>query len=213
VLKQGEVRQPEFSLYQRHLGTVGQGLGRWRSNPSNPLGVLADNDEQAVVWDEAFYPLATGQWTRGDSESWRVGSLTKLWACAGLRLGYVIAPTDQGADQIRSIQPRWSVNGLALALVNGLLDQTDLPQWSSQITQLGSELANDLAEMGYKARSSAANWVLIENEQDLRNQLIQKRILIRDCTSFGLPGVFRVALPKPGEVDRVLSAFATCSVR
>ncbi len=213
VLKQGEVRQPEFSLYQRHLDTVGHGLGRWRSNPSNPLGDLADTDEEAVVWDEAFYPLATGQWTRGDSESWRIGSLTKIWACAGLRLGYVIAPTDQGADQIRSIQPRWSVNGLALALINDLLDQTDLPEWSSRITQLGSELANDLVELGYKARSTAANWVLVENEQDLRNELIQKRVLIRDCTSFGLPGLFRIALPKPGEVDRVVSAFETCSVR
>ena len=37
---------------------------RWRSNPSNPLGRLADADATARVWDEAFYPLATGQWSR-----------------------------------------------------------------------------------------------------------------------------------------------------
>ena len=88
-----------FALYRRHLAAVGHGLGRWRSNPSNPLGVLAENNETAAVWDEAFYPLATGKWTRGDSESWRVGSLTKLWACAGLRLGYVIAPSDEGGGR------------------------------------------------------------------------------------------------------------------
>ena len=32
----------------------------WRSNPHNPSGLLAGPDERAEVWDEAFYPLATG---------------------------------------------------------------------------------------------------------------------------------------------------------
>ncbi len=213
VLKQGEVIEPEFSLYRHHLDKVGQGLGRWRSNPSNPLGILADNSEKAVVWDEAFYPLATGQWTRGDSEAWRVGSLTKLWACAGLRLGYVIAPTVGGANQIRKIQPRWSVNGLALALLGDLLDRTDLPDWSSQITLLGNELADELVRLGFQARSTVANWVLVEGENDLRDELINERILIRDCTSFGLPRTFRIALPKPHELDRVVSAFESCRTR
>ncbi len=213
VLKQGEVVEPEFALYQRHLTKVGQGLGRWRSNPSNPLGILAEEHEESVVWDEAFYPLATGRWTRGDSDSWRIGSLTKLWACAGLRLGYIIAPTGEDADKIRRLRPRWSVNGLALALVRDLIEQTDLPRWSSQIAQLGDEFANELLGLGYEARSTAANWVLVQSGQDLRDELIKERVLIRDCTSFGLTGVFRIALPKPDEVDRVVSAFESCQIR
>ena len=60
----GEVVDPEFSLYRRHLPTVAAGAGRWRSNPSNPLGALAAADDVAAVWDEAFWPLATGTWTR-----------------------------------------------------------------------------------------------------------------------------------------------------
>ena len=88
----GEVVDPEFSLYRRHLAEIRPGAGRWRSNPSNPLGQLAAAADVAAVWDEAFWPLATGTWTRGDDTAWRLGSLTKLWACPGLRLGYVIAP-------------------------------------------------------------------------------------------------------------------------
>ena len=53
--------------------------------------------DAAAVWDEAFWPLATGTWTRGDDAAWRLGSLTKLWACPGLRLGYVIAPDGRAA--------------------------------------------------------------------------------------------------------------------
>ena len=62
----------------------------WRSNPHNPTGRLAAPDRVADVWDEAFYPLATGRWTRGDDGAVVVGSLTKLFACPGLRLGYVV---------------------------------------------------------------------------------------------------------------------------
>lgn len=101
----GAVVEPEFSLYRRHLPSVDPTAGRWRSNPSNPLGQLAADEETAAVWDEAFYSLATGTWTRGDDHAWRLGSLTKLWACAGLRIGYAIAPSVEDADAIRRSAP------------------------------------------------------------------------------------------------------------
>ncbi len=66
-LGRGDIVEPEFSLYRRHLAEVVEGAGRWRSNPSNPLGNLAGDDEAAAVWDEAFYPLAGPSWlVRGE---------------------------------------------------------------------------------------------------------------------------------------------------
>ncbi|MET0325090.1 MAG: hypothetical protein ABW219_07710, partial [Ilumatobacteraceae bacterium] len=132
-LGEGDVVDPEFSLYRRHLTVVRAGAGRWRSNPSNPLGALAEPAGAAAVWDEAFWPLATGTWTRGDAEAWRLGSLTKLWACPGLRLGYVIAPTAGAAARIAARQPRWAVNGLAIAVVEPLLAVSDLSAWAAAI--------------------------------------------------------------------------------
>ena len=58
----GWVDEPDFSLYRRHLRLDPEGP-RWRSNPHNPSGRLAAPSERAAVWDEAFYPLATGTWT------------------------------------------------------------------------------------------------------------------------------------------------------
>lgn len=203
----GEVRPPEFSLYERHLPRVEPGAPRWRSNPSNPLGRLAGDDEEARVWDEAFYPLATGHWSRGDQASWRLGSLTKLWACPGLRLGYVIAPTPLDARRLRDLQPRWSVNALAAAVVPPLLACTDLIGWSRSIASLRAELTRELRGLGFTVEETDANWVLV-HRPGLRADLARCSILVRDCASFGLTGLARVALPPPGALDQVLEAFA-----
>lgn len=203
----GDIVEPEFSLYRRHLRTVESGAPRWRSNPSNPLGQLADPGDTAAVWDEAFYPIATGRWTRGDTDAWRLGSLTKLWNCPGLRLGFVIAPTTDAAQAIRDRQPRWAVNGLALALLPELLAATDLPGWAAQIAVLGRQFARDLSDLGFAATTTAVNWVLVDRP-DLRADLAPHGVLVRDCAGFGLPGLHRVALPDLARYDTVLQAFA-----
>lgn len=206
VLGSGWVEEPEFSLYRRHLGRLDPTAGRWRSNPSNPTGTLARPDDAAAVWDEAFFPLATGRWTRGDDRSWRLGSLTKLWACPGLRLGYAIAPDEAGARQLRRLRPQWSVNGLALALLPELLAATDLAAWRREIAVLRDQLTAGLRRLGLAVRPSAANWVLIDGVPQLRAALLRHAVLVRDCTSFGLPGTVRVALPPPSQLDRVVAA-------
>jgi threonine-phosphate decarboxylase len=203
----GAVVDPEFSLYRRHLGRVDPAAPRWRSNPSSPEGCLAGPSEVAGVWDEAFYPLATGTWTRGDADAWRLGSLTKVWGCPGLRLGYVIAPDQQAAAAISAIQPQWAVNGLALALVEPLLGCTELASWARQIANLRTLLAGELARLGFNVRMTAANWVLVDHPA-LRRSLAPHGVVVRDCASFGLPGVHRVALPVPDRLDEVLAAFA-----
>src|SRR5207244_11861025 len=124
------------------LPAVVAGAPRWRSNPRNPTGRLAAPGGTAAVWDEAFYPLATGAWTRGDAGAVVVGSLTKVFACPGLRLGYVLAPAAHFADRLRRRQPRWAVNGIAAALLPALLDRADLPAWARGIAELRDQLVD-----------------------------------------------------------------------
>ena len=208
----GNIVEPEFALYRRHLDAIVPDAPRWRSNPSNPLGRLAEPDDSAGVWDEAFYPIAAGTWTRGDNTAWRLGSLTKLWNCPGLRLGYVIAPTSETARAIRHRQPQWAVNGLALAALPELLALTDLSVWTTQIRALRCHFTASLESLGFVVRGTDVNWLLVDH-LDLRTPLARRGVLVRDCASFGMPGVHRVALPKPENLDQVLDAFATISAR
>ncbi|MEM7276247.1 MAG: aminotransferase class I/II-fold pyridoxal phosphate-dependent enzyme, partial [Actinomycetota bacterium] len=201
----GEVIDPEFSLYARHLTEVRAGAPRWRSNPSNPLGVLAEPADRARVWDEAFWPLASGTWTRGDADAWRLGSLTKLWACPGLRIGYAIAPDRAAAERLRARRPRWSVNGVALRAIVELLPQTDLAGWRSGIAELRRRMTLALAARGLDVTETAANWVLVDRP-GLRAELLAHGILVRDCGSFGLAGVHRIAVCDDRSLDRLLVA-------
>ena len=137
-LGRGWVDEPDFSLYRRHLGRLDPQAARFRSDPHNPTGRLAGPEDRAEVWDEAFFPLATGRWTRGDAAqggSVVVGSLTKLFACPGLRLGYVLAPAGDPdvVGRLEARQPRWSVNALALAVLPDLLAGADLPGWAASV--------------------------------------------------------------------------------
>jgi threonine-phosphate decarboxylase len=201
----GWVEPPEFSLYVRHLARLHPSGMRWRSNPSNPLGRLARPAAGAGVWDEAFWPLATGTWTRGDEQSWRIGSLTKLWACPGLRLGYLIAPDTQRARAVRDRQPRWAVNGLACAAVEPLLAATDLGRWAAVVRKRRGALVTELRRRGLAVHDTEACWVLVDR-LGLREALAPHGVLVRDCASFGLPGTARIAVPGDTGLDRLLAA-------
>lgn len=199
----GHVAEPEFALHPRRRGGP-----RWRSNPHNPSGSLAAPGEDAGVWDEAFYPLATGRWTRGDADRGAVvvGSLTKLLACPGLRIGYVLGPDAGLVDRLRCRQPRWSVNGLAAAALPDLLHRADLPGWAAAVARLRADLAALLAGHGLEPRPSAANWVLCARAGGLRERLAPHGVLVRDCAGFGLPGHARVAVPGPAGLERLAAA-------
>ncbi len=210
-LGRGRVDEPDFSLYTRHLGSSDPHGPRWRSNPHNPTGRLAVPEETAAVWDEAFYPLCTGRWTRGDAEggAFVLGSLTKLLACPGLRIGYVLGPDAEVIDELRRRRPAWSVNGLAAGALPELLDTVDLGGWSNAVADARRRLVAVLADHGLVARPSDANWVLVDvaatvgTAAELRLRLAHHGVAIRDCASFGMPDLARVAVPDEAALARL----------
>ncbi len=193
----GHVRaEPEFALHPR-----GEQGPEWRSDPHNPTGRLADSSEHADVWDEAFYPLATGRWS-AHRPGVVVGSLTKVFACPGLRMGYIVADR---AERLARRQPHWPINALAVALLPELLDLADLVGWSAAIAKGRAALVAILADHGIESEPSDAAWVLAR-APGLRDQLAPLGIVVRDCASFGLPDHVRIAVPDEAGLARLDTA-------
>ena len=195
--------EPEFALHPR-----GESGPVWRSDPHSPSGILAGESEAADVWDEAFFSLATGRWSAG-RPGVVVGSLTKVFACPGLRLGYVIADE---VDRFARRQPEWSVGSLALAVLPELLDSCELTDWSQSIAVARRELVAVFVERGFTAETADAPWVLVQ-ATGLRESLAVHGVVVRDCATFGLPGVVRVAVPDGEGLARLESALDRVTLR
>ena len=199
----GRVDEPDFALYARHLRCLDVDGPRWRSNPHNPTGRLAPHSEHAAVWDEAFYQLATGSWTRGDADAIVIGSLTKLFACPGLRAGYVLAPDAAFAARIRTRQPAWSVNALTCSVLPPLINSANLPAWSRSASAHRDALQGVLRAAGLEPEPSDAPWLLVRAAQGVREHLARCAVLVRDTASFGIPHGVRIAAPDAAGLERL----------
>ena len=64
-----------------------------------------------------------------------------------------------------------------------------------------------LARHGLDAVAADAPWVLVE-APGLRDELAPHGVVVRDCTSFGLPGHVRIGLPDDAGLERLDAALA-----
>lgn len=207
----GWVEDPEFSLYRRHLAVLDPTAPRWRSDPHNPGGRLADGEMEGV-WDEAFLPLSAGVWTRG-RPGWALGSLTKAFACPGLRLGFAVAPTADDAAALRERRPVWAIDGLACAVLPDLLDRADPVGWTRAIAQARAETAAVLRDHGWEPLPSEAPWLLVPESAGLREALAQHGVVVRECSTFGLCNYSRIAVPGEAGIEQLDSALTKIAGR
>ncbi len=206
----GYCDHPEFSLYERYLPEIDTDGVKFRSNPRNPTGELAAMSERAGVWDEAFYQMTTGQWTRRDFDkgSYVLGSLTKLLACPGIRIGYVICPDEKSMQSIRLYRPEWTLGGIECYVLANVLNSCDIEGWSRMLTEATHNLADLLSSYGLRVDRRDAPWILVQGVDDLDRRLIEHGVLIRDCTNFNMPGTYRISACRGIEMERLDKALA-----
>jgi len=139
-------------------------------------------------------------------------SLTKDFAIAGLRLGYAIGHPDL-IEAIRLIRPAWNVNALAQAAGLAVLDEMDwLRDTVRQLHDDKNQLVDGLHELGLKPLPSLVHYFLVNvgNATEFRSKLLRHKIMVRDCTSFGLPEYVRISTRTPADNQKLLKAIETC---
>jgi histidinol-phosphate aminotransferase len=166
------------------------------------------------VVDEAYLAFAPGvasMLTAWTGNMLLLRSMTKDYALAGIRLGYAIGHPDI-LRALYKVRPPWSVNALAQAAgIAALKDATHLEQSLVQLGQATRCLVKRLQGIGLEPRPSTTHFFLlqVENASRCRQALLEQyHLLVRDCTSFGLPTYIRVATRRPRENDRLIDALA-----
>ncbi len=197
-------------------------------NPNNPTGTLVQKHavlekihvhEMAgtqLFIDEAFIDLAdpaesvTGV---GSEHAFVLRSLTKAFSVPGIRFGWGVGCPELVAA-IEAIRPPWSVNAYAESYAHAALDNADqLNASREQIATERSFLVDNLQKRGHFVCPSSVNFLLIRSPvpaSDLKERLLSLGILVRDCTSFGLPQYVRIAVRTRDENRILLEALDTC---
>ncbi|MEN6390962.1 MAG: threonine-phosphate decarboxylase CobD [Syntrophomonas sp.] len=202
-------------------------------NPNNPTGNLfepagldeivkqAARQDAVVVIDEAFLDF-TGEPLKSlrdrvllHSNLIIVGSLTKIFAIPGLRLGYAVAAPGTAAT-MESLLPSWRINSLALAAARASLsDQKYIKETVATVRKERKFLEQQMAVLGFTVYPAAANFLLLKADEGkgftagkLQQLLGPRGILIRLCDNFVnlTPYHLRIAVKTHSENMRLLEA-------
>jgi histidinol-phosphate/aromatic aminotransferase/cobyric acid decarboxylase-like protein len=192
-------------------------------NPNNPTGQIIPNDvlkewadefpETYFLVDEAYLAFVEGMKSAISVKRKNVLSLrsmTKVYAIAGLRLGYAIGAPKM-IEAMKNFRPAWNVNALAQAAgLAALQSENHLTETLAKLRNEKENLVSGLKKLGYEPIPSRANYFLlrVRNGDQFRAELLTHRILVRDCASFGLPSYIRIATRTLDENTRLLNAIS-----
>jgi histidinol-phosphate/aromatic aminotransferase/cobyric acid decarboxylase-like protein len=176
--------------------------------PSNPCLTAAPADELAALarrWpetlfvvDEAYQPLFEDVSSLAPTANVVVlRSMTKIFALAGLRLGYLLASRDM-ARAVQLALPPWNVSSVAQAagVVTARLSPTHAGPIRARVAVLRAALAEALSLVAGHPAQSGGTFLLYDvgDAEALCGRLRERGVTVRSCASFGLPAHVRVGV-------------------
>jgi len=197
------------------LFTLTQGYDAlYLSNPNNPTGILTAKEdllriltqtEKENIWfilDETCVDFVEAESLKSaaavSSRLIILRSLTPFYALPGLRVGYMISNLEV-IRQFNEKKEPWTVTVLAqIAAVASLQDERYIAQTKKLVKIERENLIHGLRSIpGFIPYPSSANFLLVQlhpslslRAAELREKLIARGILIRDCRSFHHIGPF-----------------------
>lgn len=204
----GENFTPDINELVRFTGENRPGVA-FICNPNNPTGtylsyedvrtILSASRDTLFVLDEAYVNFIDRKWLSTDLTKLDnviiLRSMTKDYAIAGLRLGYAVA-SETIINALRRVCPPWNVNIMAQrAGIAALRDDGYLERSRQKVRKSATYLKKELSRLGFRPLPSVANFFLVKvgDAAKFRATLLKYGILVRDCTSFGLPEYVRLA--------------------
>lgn len=227
------IERPAFGEYERAARLCGAVENSatprlvFVCSPSNPEGkakslgelrAIADEcaeEGSLLVIDQAYdafsdHPLGTPA-IAAHPAVLHLRSLTKDHALAGLRVAYAVGPAPVIAA-MNAVRVPWSASALMQVAAIATFSPPARKHAAETIAALRSDAArlrSACRQLGYDVSSSATHFFLIRvADAPVARQLllVASRLLVRDCSSFGMSHHIRVAARTPAENDRLVCA-------
>lgn len=203
----------------------------WWAEPSSPRGqdagpprALADSAGVTVL-DAVYAPLrldGTTAWQGADLDAaFVIHGPNKALGLCGLRGAYAVAPRGAGAGDwvaaVAALAPSWPLSVAGVAMLDAWT-RPEVRRWVEAglptLRQWRAGLEGLLRRHGFDVADSVANYLCARppptvDGPGLLAELRERDIAVRDATSFGLPGWWRLSAQPPrslAALDEALSA-------
>ena len=195
-------------------------------NPTNPTSVLHPRSAvealrrpgRTIVVDEAFADVTPGEpeslASSGLADVIVIRSVTKTFALAGLRAGYLLASAPIVA-RLAVTRPHWPLGTLQLAALRMCLGErghAHVQREAQTVTADRDAMVGLLTDAGIEVCGSPAGSFLVVRVADgssVKSRLAQRGFAVRSCANFAgmTPDHLRLAVRDPATVRRLLDAW------
>lgn len=185
-------------------------------NPNNPTGMLTEKsflyrilercreNHIFLVVDECFQDFIEQPFAytlKHELEQYEnlflLKAFTKRYAMAGIRLGYGLSGNPALLARMEQCVQPWNISTIAQNCGLAALKEQDYVEESRNVIfQERAFLKKEMTRLGLKVYDSQANYIFFHGSEQLFEQCLQKKILIRDCSNYeGLQkGYYRIAV-------------------
>jgi len=195
------------------------------ANPNNPTGTIVSTGElerfldrvperAVVVLDEAYFEYADSadfpdglKYVREGRNVLALRTFSKIYALAGLRVGYGIGPAPL-IHCLHQVREPFNVNSLAQAAALASLRDPDQVRRSCENNRQGRErFYAGFRALGLTWAPTDANFVFVDLGRDCRpvyEALLRRGVIVRTGDIFGMPTHIRVTIGTAEENERFM---------
>lgn len=197
------------------------------ANPNNPTGTWLNEAELnafianvpsdvVVVVDEAYFEYVTKsdypdtvQWLNKYPNLIVTRTFSKIYALAGLRVGYAIC-SEEIADLLNRVRHPFNVNTPAMVAAIAALDDEDHVKECVSINTNGIKFWQAACQYrGLEYIPTVGNFITIDFEKDatlIYEALLHEAIIVRPIGNYGLPTHLRITISTAEENQKCLDA-------
>jgi histidinol-phosphate aminotransferase len=201
------------------------------ANPNNPTGTWLSPDtlenlfnkvpENVIIvldlayteyMDEAVKPPIT-QWLKNFPNLLITQTFSKVYALAGLRIGYSVS-NPEIADILNRVRQPFNTNMLAQsAAIASLADEEHVAR-SVAMNHVGKiHLQDAFTEMGLSYLPTMGNFISVNVKQDglaLYQKLLQQGVIVRPVANYDMPEYLRVTIGTQLQNERFIKTLEQC---
>ncbi len=160
-----------------------------------PLIEAVEDSDSILIIDEAFKDFVKGFESPDGDNIIKIRTFTKSYGMPGIRAGYVAG----FSNEFQALRMPWSIGSVGHAFIEKVIDD-GFDFLRNTMPKIWEE--KERIEKALSVKSDA-NYFLMKFDASL---LKSKKILVRDCKSFGLNGFIRFSVRRPEENTKLIEA-------